>query len=183
MTLMSSLPVSGSAPTVAEVSSAATKPVTIAGLARGSFTAKAGLPDTGASYNVLAHGHFGALGQATVTGSFSTPGFILNGEVTGTLRLATSQGILTLHIVEVPPRLSPQTVSASVINPGGPETSYRMFQFLVTGGTGKYLGETGSGTVEIRLTPGGAPAFNQSTHGTATLQFQTGAAPLIVVSR
>src|SRR4051794_16191186 len=72
--------------------------ITLSGTERGLFTARQRNPDTGAQYNLIALGRVSPLGPTAATGSFQTPGFILNGTVTGSLTLRARRGTLNLNL-------------------------------------------------------------------------------------
>ena len=150
--------------------------IALSGSADGNYTSNQALPDTGTNYHLTAAGRITPVGKAIVKGSFRTPGFILNGQVSGTLRIVGPHGTLKLSL-RIPGPIRP---SASVS--GGPLTLVNDLTYTIVKGTGAYAGDNGTGTVEITTTPGvatppgsgiyAAPAL--TAFGRATVTFETG---------
>ena len=153
---------------VVQTATTQTQNLSLSGTVHGQYFAQSSNPDTGSTYSITAFGRISPLGRTAVTGSYQTPGFILNGTAHGSLTLTAAHGSLTLKLDQAGP--IPQNSS------GGS----RLFQFTITGGTGAYAGAQGSGTVNVTLDS--SNSLNLGGHhlstGRVTLTFQPGAAPL-----
>jgi hypothetical protein len=100
-------------------------------------------PDAGATYVFTGTGKAGALGPVSLSGSVSLPGFIATGSASGTLTLTTigatpaAGGSVTLKVT------------------GPTEKGFGPFpstlSFTITGGTGAFANDTGSGTIAVTL--------------------------------
>jgi hypothetical protein len=118
----------------------------LSGTVSGTWTMKMTLPDTGGDQVLTGTGNVAPLGDVQMSGELHTPGFILMGETTGTVTLSNADGSVTLQLVGPPqPGFSPP-----------PST----FQYTITGGTGKYTGLSGSGTVTFEEQPEQHPICN-----------------------
>jgi hypothetical protein len=105
----------------------------LSGQISGAWLERPTLPDVGGAQTLTGTGTVGPLGTVTLSGELHTPGFIAQGEATGTLTLSNADGSVTLRLVGPP---------QSGFSPP-PAT----FQYTITGGTGKYAGASGQGTV------------------------------------
>src|SRR3954454_4070601 len=94
MTLLSGAAgmMTGAAPLAAHLSPPAPQPLVLSGTAHGSYVGHQSNPDTGTQYSLFAQGRVTPLGQSIVRGSFTTPGFILNGTAQGTLTVSGPRG-------------------------------------------------------------------------------------------
>ncbi len=68
------------------------------GRGHGTFTASPLMVDAGAYFHLHGHGHFGKLGEATVTGFLQGVGMIANGHASGTLTFTNSHGSVTIEL-------------------------------------------------------------------------------------
>jgi hypothetical protein len=127
---------------------------TLSGEADGSGTFAQGPPDSGTQYDISASGTITPIGAATVSGSFGTPGFIAGVGASGTLTIVGSQGTLTLALIS-------STWPADGLD----------FTYTITGGTGPYAKDHGSGTVVISITPGPTGPGNDTGFGQTTVTF------------
>ena len=93
-----------------------------------------GNPDGGSHYHFKGSGHTTALGNFTLAGDVTTPGFIASGRASGQLVITTSHGTITVT-VKGPPQ-SPGSLPPSL-------------NFSIKSGTGKYAGKTGKGKITI----------------------------------
>ena len=145
----------------------ASRTVVLTGMADGFYTSSQTIPDTGTDYQLTATGTLPAFGEAAVTGSFQTPGFIRNGQTTGTLKVAVPSGTLTLRLTATGQGIANVATgaghhghparpdgrgSASVV--GEPIILLYDFNDTIIKGTGRYAHARGSGRVEITTTPG-----------------------------
>lgn len=135
----------------------------IVGTTHGSFISRQSNPDTGAVYSVLAQGRLTPLGATVVSGSFRTPGFILNGQAEGTLTLRDARGSLTLHIVQS----SPQTTSSTTN-----QTTFH-FTYKITRGTRKLRNANGMGSLDVTVVPrtSSGTAAHHVSAGRVTMAF------------
>ena len=154
--------------------------IALSGSADGFYTSNQRLPDTGTKYHLTTAGKVTPVGEAIVKGSFQTPGFILGGLASGTLRIVGSHGTLKLSL------RSPGPIRPSASVSGGPVSLVNDFTYTIVKGTGAYAGDHGTGTVEITTTPGVAAPPGTGIYaspaltgfGRATVTFETGPVPL-----
>jgi len=111
--------------------------------------------DKGFDYIFSGNGHIGALGHVHVTGNVHSLGNIATGHATGLIVLSTPRGSLTLHLT------GPEQKGFAKL----PDH----FAFKITNSSGKYLGDTGTGTVVFVRDPAGTSASQE--HGTFTMVF------------
>jgi hypothetical protein len=110
----------------------------LAGSASGTWTAQPGIPDVGASQNLVGEGKLKGLGDVQVQGSLHLTGFIQSGHAEGTLVLTNPNGSVTLALT-------------GPTQPGfsGPPPS---FTFTIASGTGRYQSWQGSGKLHFTET-------------------------------
>ncbi|HEV3165440.1 MAG TPA: hypothetical protein VGZ22_15545 [Isosphaeraceae bacterium] len=134
--------------------------IVLNGTVKGQYTAERFNPDAGTSYKLFASGRIPHVGSSVVFGTLLTPGNLAQGRSGGTLTVISPGGSLTLQLTgPVQPGFSPLP---------------NHFQFTITKATGKFHGDTGSGTVLVTLTPDkGAPSpgLFGPQHGALTLTF------------
>jgi hypothetical protein len=137
----------------------------LGGTVSGQYTTGTPIPDVGTNYHLAATGKVGTLGAVTVSGSLTTPGFILTGRAGGTLILTNAHGSVTLRLV------------GPVEKGFGPMPKH--FSFTVDHGTGAYRYFRASGTIDLKLRPSGVPGSSPLTgHGTFTLTIHETAPPV-----
>jgi hypothetical protein len=133
------------------------------GLLSGSYSAHT-FPDVGTTYDLTTgQGQVQPFGLMTVTGSVHFPGFILKGQVGGTLTLSDSQGSLTLKLTG--PVLDPLPGPLQPITQRSVPPLTHLFGFEITGGTGAFTNATGRGTASLQLVAdpiGNVPATTQN---------------------
>lgn len=133
--------------------------ISLAGMARGTYTSRQNAADTGTTFAGSAKGKVTPLGQVTVTGSFHTPGLIKNGKIQGSLTLHGQRGTLTL----------------SAAGPAAGQSSSRTFRltYTITAGTGLFHNAKGTGVVVITVTPAptSGAGFPRLGHGKVSLTF------------
>lgn len=133
--------------------------VGVQGVTKGSFTTSRSNPDIGGTTFILTTGRIQGLGIATVYGTLHSPGFIANGQTTGTLYVILPGGTLTLKVTG-PVQSGPAGVPSEL-------------SFTIVKGTGKFhspIGDPiGKGTIDVVLKPKVSGLTVQ--HGTATLSF------------
>lgn len=123
----------------------ATKMVTLSGQIGGTWTLRGQVPDAGGAYQLSGNGTLAPLGPVRVAGSLQSPGLIAQGRTTGALTLTSAQGTLTLALS------GPSQAGDSSQAGGSPPPS--SLTYSVTGGTGAYAGEHGTGTARLVMTP------------------------------
>jgi hypothetical protein len=178
--------------------------VSLTGSADGDFTSTLSKHSMGIKYHLNASGSITPIGSAVVNGSFHAPGS-KGGQDSGSLTIVGSQGTLKLKLtperwifsVRADDSVNPggPLRGLSTVNPGGPmipkgSPPVYYFTFTITGGTGQYAQDRGTGSVEITPTPGltgpPGPAIDSSSStappdhglGQTTLTFITGSVPL-----
>jgi len=145
MTLLSTLSpalVHPGRPILAAVTTGTTTPVSLKGTLVGLYhVAGKANPDKGLDYVFSGNGSIPALGQVLVhvTGNLHSLGNVAEGRAKGLVVLSTSKGSLTLHLT-------------------GPEQKgfARLpdhFTFQITNGSGNYLHDRGTGSVDFRRIP------------------------------
>ena len=131
---------------------------------RGTYNAPATrTADTGAVAHLQGSGNIGGAGRLQFRGELRSPGFIANGKVEGDLTFRNNRGTVTLHLT----------------GPEGPLVVGKLttYTFVSTEATGAYRGNSGSGTVDIMLTPIGKIAPNSGGHGRLTMLMHFATAP------
>jgi hypothetical protein len=147
-------------PSHAEVATGTT--LTLGGSERGVFLAERS--STATTYTIFAAGRLTPIGATTIRGNLHVLSGISSGPPDGTLHLSTRRGSLTLQIPE------------TVVLPAGLPTATGPHEivdtYLITGGTGAYQGDTGSGVVEFRFSGANASAMG-SRVGRVQITFTT----------
>jgi hypothetical protein len=96
-------------------------------------------PDVGAAYQWSGQGTVAPLGTVTGSGTNHGVGFIAKGTPTGTMTLSTSTGSIDLSVTyDQTPGFAPLPVNGT---------------YVITGGTGAYVGARGSGLLVRRQGP------------------------------
>lgn len=146
---------------VAAVNNGPTTPgttITLSGTERGLYFARQQNPDTGKQYSFTAVGRVSPLGLTFSTGSFHTPGFILNGMVDGSLTLRAPRGL----------------VNVMLSGPAqGPSAGVFDLTYTITGGTRNFANDKGTGPVEVTVRPfgSGSVSSRRGEVGRITLNF------------
>jgi hypothetical protein len=160
---------SGISATAAVTMAAMSREIHLSGQVEGAYHARE-IPDAGKFYTFSGHGPLSPLGQVNMTGNVDLPGLLIS-PITGTpprtpeafgqVVLSSPGGSLTLTLS------APSSDNASLL----PD----VFRYTVTSASGKFKGDTGSGTLKIMVTPSPAPANPVASlgteHGTFTLVF------------
>lgn len=137
----------------------AASPPHLTGTGHGVWKLQPSNPDTGKLRIVTGRGHF-SVGDASIRGTVSSPGFIASGECSVRLRLVTSRGAVTLtgHSKRATP----------------PPTCIGPFRFHFTAaqGTGNLAGTTYQGVGRIGLKDASSTAAD---HGAFTLTLRRSA--------
>jgi hypothetical protein len=132
----------------------------------GHYHVNPSIPDVGTTYVANGSGHVHGVGHAFVTGKLHSIGFIAEGHAQGDLYLAGANGTITLHLTGVEQH-------------GGPQGLPDVFQFSVTGGTGKYSGVEDTGTAIYVGIPAPTAAGAQAAgHGRFVLVLTSDPMPL-----
>ena len=140
--------------------------LTLGGTEHGVFLAHKTSAQT--SYSLDAAGSLTPIGAAAITGTLKVDA-ISSGPPSGTLHLYSAKGTLTLQIPEsvaIPAGLPTPTSKNEIVD-----------TYVITGGTGAYKGDTGSGVVEITFAPVNSGSYEV---GRETITFS--ALPTSVVS-
>jgi hypothetical protein len=131
--------------------------IQVTGKTQGSYTSVTVNPNIGTTYTFLATpSHVTPLGSVTLTGNIQAPGRGSNDQVHGTLRLADSNGSVTLSLTGPPQKRFSQL-------PG-------VFTYKITKSSGQFGGDVGSGYMALTLSPNPTmnPTLNQSGRFTIT---------------
>jgi hypothetical protein len=117
----------------------------LTGQVSGTWTPEFTLPDVGAMQGLTGPGKVKPLDAVQANGTLNLPGFVAQGEATGTLTLTNRRGSVTLALVGPP-------------QPGfsGPPSS---FHYTVAGATGAFAHATGSGTADFTETSAASLQF------------------------
>jgi hypothetical protein len=107
---------------------------------RGHYHSDAGIPDTGADFDLHGSGHAQGVGHAFVAGQIQGIGLIEEGHAQGTLFLSGVQGTLTLALT-------------GATQHDGPKNLPDVFTFKVTGGTGAYTNDSDNGIATLVTIP------------------------------
>ena len=113
--------------------------VRLSGQVRGTWQRQPEVPDAGGTYQLKGNGLVRPLGAVQATSTLHTPGLIAHGTTNGTVTLVTPRGALTVALTG-----SSQRSFSSVPT---------KLSFAIQSGTGRYQGSTGSGVVQLALTP------------------------------
>ena len=132
----------------------AAAPTSLTGSGHGSWTVKMSNPDTGKQHIVRGRGHF-SIGDATIRGSITSPGFIANGDCGVSLTLKTADG--SVGVVG-------HTKPSSGSYPTCVGASYR-FRFHTANATGALAGRSYQGVGHFDL----ENSSSSSSGGTFTL--------------
>ena len=160
MTLLSSF--AGVMPHAAVVEAQAnttTHQIQLTGTVQGSYIERTVNPDTGHKFSFQGLGELKPLGSVSLAGTIQSPGFIANGRSTGTLVLNGLDGSVTLSVTG-----PPQNGKTPVPD---------VFNYKITSATGGYKGDTGSGYIDLTLTPSGILTSALTQTGRFTMQFLT----------
>ena len=115
------------------------------GTIKGTYTLAPTAADIGAMYIFTGSGMAGDMGPVGAEGRVTLPGFITTGQATGTLTL-TSAALTPVAGI-------PGSVTLTLTGP--PEPGFgpfpSMLSYVITGGTGRFAGATGSGTIAVTL--------------------------------
>jgi hypothetical protein len=112
----------------------------LSGRGNGQFTPGPGNPNGGVSDQLTGVGHFGRLGDVTITGSLEGVGSA-GGRATGTLTLVGATGSVTIQLLG-------RAQGANAALPS-------QWSYVVTGGTGILQGLSGHGTLSLVTLPQG----------------------------
>jgi hypothetical protein len=188
-------------PAAAKLARPVEQTVSLIGSAAGDYTSTLSKHSTGTRYDLSASGTVTPIGSAVVNGWFHTPGS-KGGQDSGSLTIVGSGGTLKLKLT--PERWIDSARASDSVNPGGPirglstvnpggpmipvgAPPVNYFTYTVTGGTGQYAHDRGTGSVEVATTTGlpvpgndNASSTAPSDHGSGqtTLTFITGRVPL-----
>ena len=110
----------------------------LAGSASGTWTTQPGIPDVGATQDLVGIGKLKGLGHVHVQGSLHLAGFIQSGHADGTIDLTNTHGSVTLALT------GPTQTGFS-----GPPKS---FTYTIASRTGLYQGWHGSGQLNFHET-------------------------------
>lgn len=135
------------------------------GTLRGHYRANSPIPDVGTTDVIRGSGHVSRVHHAFVTGTLHSIGFIAAGQAQGDIFLAGTRGTIALHLV-------------GPLQRGGPQGLPDVFQFSVSGGTGKYKGVVDTGTaVYVGIPSPSASSRPGMQHGHFTLVLTSDATP------
>jgi hypothetical protein len=109
----------------------------LAGHGSGTYSLGKFIPDTGVSYQLSGSGMFGQLGQASISGSVQSVGFILQGHAIGKLTFSNAQGSVSIELQ------GPVQTGFSPIP--------QWFTYHVTGATGQYSKLQAHGTLRLQF--------------------------------
>jgi len=143
---------------IAAAATGTTTTVSLNGTLRGDYHVAGRVnADKGLDYVFSGNGSIGALGHLNVhvTGNLHSLGNVATGHAHGLIVLSTPKGSLTLHVT------GPEQRGFAKL----PDH----FAFKITNSSGKYLGDTGTGTVVFVRDPAGTSATTE--HGTFTMVF------------
>ena len=150
--------------TSAIVQSSQRAPIALNATTHGTLTTTQKNPDAGKEFQLYTSGPAAALGHVSIDGALLTPGFIAHSQASGSLKVHTRRGELTLSVKE-PSQFGFSSLPHSLT-------------YSITSGTGHYQGATGSGRLTI-TTAAASPtaALSLSTNSRVSLVFRSG--PLI----
>jgi hypothetical protein len=111
----------------------------LAGKVSGTWSDQMRPPDWGNTESLSGAGAVGPLGIVQLSGTLSTPGFILRGYTSGTVVLSNARGSLTVQLKSASPQPG-FTAPAAVLH------------YRIMGGTGAYAGDSGSGVAHLQQT-------------------------------
>ncbi|GAC1449035.1 MAG: hypothetical protein NVSMB9_32740 [Isosphaeraceae bacterium] len=117
----------------------AIRAINLVATARGFYSSERKNPDTGTSYGLFAFGRAVGFGPLFIGGNLRTPGFIQQGHVTGTIHVSSFRGTVDLDVT------GPQVPGFSQL----PST----LTFKASHGTGRFVGASGTGTIDVTLRP------------------------------
>jgi hypothetical protein len=119
------------------------------GAAHGTVGVVPTIPDAGTGVKLHGSAKLSGIGKASLSGTLSGTGFIMQGNASGTITLTNHQGSVILRLTGP----SQRGFSAA---PSGP------YGFYVAGGTGHYAHTVGHGTVDVSYN---SHTFSLSFHG------------------
>jgi hypothetical protein len=119
------------------------------GSVSGTWQKRLTLPDTGGDQVLTGSGVVAPLGHVRLRGELHTPGFISQGKTLGTIKLTNAKG----------------SVSVQMVGPPQPGFSVppSTFHYTILGGTGQYVGASGSGSATFHEQPAHGPACPPNT--------------------
>jgi hypothetical protein len=107
--------------------------VALNGKAFGSYSSSRKIPDAGTTYTLnKVAGTFTGYGKGVVTGTLTTPGFIMNAKATGALKVSLTGGTVTLALTSAPQKSFSGLPSK--------------FSYVIVHGTGKFQNAAGDPT-------------------------------------
>ena len=109
--------------------------VALNGEVSGKFWLAPSIPDVGPSQALTGSGTVSPLGQVSASGTFRSPGFVARGRATGTFHLSNTNGSVTIELT-------------GPLEPGF-ATLPRKFKFRIVAATGKYVGDSATGTATL----------------------------------
>ena len=134
--------------------------INLTGKITGHYTAAPTAADLGALYLFTGTGSVADMGPVAAKGSLNLPGFMSVGHAMGTLTLTT--------ISATPGSTSPVAGGSVTLKLTGPAEAGlgpipSTLDYTVIGGTGKFAGATGSGSIAVTLGTGGSFTFLLTT--------------------
>jgi hypothetical protein len=112
----------------------------LVGTGAGAYAVHRLMPDVGSSYELSGAGNVTKLGMVTVDAKLHSVGFIANGHAGGTMTFTNPRGSLTIELT------GPSQPGFSALP--------SHFSYQVLSGTGSFQNVHGTGTIDVRLTPG-----------------------------
>jgi hypothetical protein len=137
--LLSGGPVSAPAAAVAQAEPI--RVIQLNGTILGHYIQNVRIPDVGANDELNGSGKLLRIGDADLSGSLHSIGFIARGNAQGTLVLASAKGTITLSLTGADQQDGPKGLPSA-------------FRFTVTNGTGKYRTAHDEGTATLVISPG-----------------------------
>jgi hypothetical protein len=107
--------------------------------------------DIGATYVFNGTGTVGDMGSVAAHGIVTLPGFVVTGNATGTLTLTSASAAAAAG--------GSVTLKLSGPEEAGDGSFPTMLSFVITGGTGRFAGASGSGSIAVTLGGEGTRSF------------------------